>query len=134
VDTALRWEGFSESRFSSVTRRARELDAVNLAQGFPDFPGPAELIQLIGEQLKTCSNQYAPGMGAEVLLRAIGEFSGSKPEAEVGAGGAAGDKAGGHQSCLVTAGATEGIFCVIQGLVNPGDRVLPQAVSLFPFV
>ena len=106
MDAALRWEGFSESRFSSVTRRARELDAVNLAQGFPDFPGPAQLIQLIGEQLTTCSNQYAPGMGAEVLLRSISEST------------------VGQHSCLVTAGATEGIFCVIQGIVNPGDRVL----------
>jgi N-succinyldiaminopimelate aminotransferase len=122
VDAALRWEGFSESRFSSVTRRARQLDAVNLAQGCPDFPGPAELIQLIGEQLKTCPNQYAPGMGAEVLLKAIAEFRGSRLDAEVGAG--AGGAAGVRQICLVTAGATEGIFCVIQGLVNPGDRVL----------
>lgn len=110
MEKALRWEGFAESRFSSVTRRANDLGAVNLAQGFPDFPGPVALIQEMARQLESCPNQYARGMGAESLIRSIEAFYGYRSEA-------------GH-SCLVTAGATEGVFCVIQGLVNPGDRVL----------
>ncbi len=110
---AKRWSGFPESVFSRYSRRAVETNSINLAQGFPDFPGPKLLLEKISSSLQQSSNQYAPGRGLPELRQALERYS-----QEI-----LGISLEGRET-LVTCGATEGVFCSILGTVNPGERVL----------
>jgi aspartate/methionine/tyrosine aminotransferase len=111
---AARWDGFGTSIFTEMTELAREHGAVNLAQGFPDFPGPAELLRAVEAHVRTSHHQYAPGIGEERLRRAVSRFvlamTGLEhdPRSEV----------------TITTGATEAIYATVNALVNPGDRVV----------
>lgn len=111
---ALRWNGFGTSIFTEMTELARAHKAVNLAQGFPDFAGPQELLNAVGEHLRTCHNQYAPAIGEEVLRTQVSKFVFNQtgayydPKTEV----------------TITTGATEAVYAVVNAFVNPGDRVI----------
>jgi aspartate/methionine/tyrosine aminotransferase len=112
-------EQFTESIFSTMTKMALENKAINLSQGFPDFDGPKWVIDLAAKAMNENKNQYAPSMGILPLREAIAhnykrfyDFT-VNPLSEV----------------VVTAGATEAIFCTCLGLLNPGDEV----VVLEPF-
>lgn len=61
---------FSESVIREMTRLAARHGAVNLAQGFPDFPAPEPLKQRASEALFADKNQYAITWGAKSLRRA----------------------------------------------------------------
>jgi aspartate/methionine/tyrosine aminotransferase len=118
-DTALRIADFKDSIFGVISRLAREHQAVNLGQGFPDFDGPDWMKQIAFQKMQEGHNQYAPFHGTPNLRNEISnyykKFYGLNydPESEV----------------TVTVGATEAIYLVITGLVNPGDEV----VVLEPF-
>lgn len=111
---AKRWSGFGTSIFTEMTQLANAHKAVNLAQGFPDFPGPSELLSRVSEHLRTCHNQYAPSIGEEFLRTQVSKsvFAATgayyDPKTEV----------------TITTGATEAIYAVINAFVNPGDRVV----------
>ncbi|MCA9676807.1 MAG: aminotransferase class I/II-fold pyridoxal phosphate-dependent enzyme [Myxococcales bacterium] len=111
---ATRWAGFGTSIFTEMTDLARKLDAVNLAQGFPDFHGPAELLAAVARHVETSHHQYAPGTGEPRLRRAVARFVGATtgvtPDADA--------------EVTITSGATEAIFAAINAFVNPGDRVV----------
>ncbi len=112
--SAIRFRESVESIFSRMTRLALERSALNLAQGFPDFSGPSYLIERMHAHLLSCPNQYTRSAGHPILCTALHEYSKRfLPRAY-------------DATCeiTVTAGATEGIFCVIAGLVNPGQKVL----------
>jgi methionine transaminase len=100
--------------FTVMTERARQLSAINLAQGFPDYEPPDVLKELLTEQVQQGSNQYAPMTGAAALREQIAlKLAASygrmlDPELEI----------------TVTLGATEAIFSSISALVHPGDEVL----------
>jgi methionine aminotransferase len=100
--------------FTVMTNRARELGAVNLAQGFPDYDAPARLKDLVGYHVAAGHNQYAPMIGVAQLREQIAlKLAASygrllDPESEV----------------TITLGATEGIFSAISALVHPGDDVI----------
>jgi len=100
--------------FTVMTNRARELGAVNLAQGFPDYDAPARLKDLVGYHVAAGRNQYAPMIGVAELREQIAlKLAASygrllDPESEV----------------TITLGATEGIFSAISALVHPGDDVI----------
>ncbi|HEY4366203.1 MAG TPA: methionine aminotransferase [Steroidobacteraceae bacterium] len=100
--------------FTVMTNRARELGAVNLAQGFPDYDAPARLKELVGQHVAAGHNQYAPMTGVAELRQQIAlklEASYGRlpdPESEI----------------TITLGATEGIFSAISALVHPGDDVI----------
>ncbi len=103
-----------ESIFSTITQRAIKEEAINLAQGFPDFDGPHWVVELAQKVLMDHKNQYAPSMGILSLRQEIAnlykrhyslEFN---PENEI----------------LITHGATEGLYSTIKALVNPGDEVI----------
>lgn len=93
---------------------AVEHNAINLSQGFPDFPVSKELVDLIYKNMKAGNNQYAPMPGVPALRKAIAGVIESTyhrptdPETEV----------------TVTTGGTEGIFATIAALVRPGDEVI----------
>ncbi len=97
-----------------MTRLALEHDAINLAQGFPDFPCPPELKDAACEAIQADINQYAITWGAknlrEELARKVGEYNGIDvdPETEI----------------TITCGSTESMLAAMLALVVPGDEVV----------
>src|SRR5271163_1080410 len=62
---------FTESVIREMTRQAMQHDAVNLAQGFPDFPAPAEIKRAAQDAIAADVNQYAITWGSKSLRSAI---------------------------------------------------------------
>jgi methionine aminotransferase len=100
--------------FTVISRRAAELGAVNLGQGFPDYPIDARLTELVAAAMRAGHNQYAPMAGLPALGEAIARDVARRH-------GVAVDPA---LEVTITLGATEGIFSAIAALVGPGDEVL----------
>jgi methionine transaminase len=111
---AARWAGFETSIFTEMTELARAHGAVNLAQGFPDFDGPPELLRAVEAHLRTGHHQYAPAPGEERLRRAVAGFVRDRTGIEA-------DPA---SEVTITTGATEAIYAVVNAFVDPGDRVV----------
>lgn len=102
------------SIFTVMSRMAQEHDAINLSQGFPDFPVSQELIDLIYSNMKAGHNQYAPMPGAPALRKVIAEVIESTYQR----------KTDFETEITVTAGGTEALFSAIAALVRPGDEVI----------
>ncbi len=100
--------------FTVVTQRARELGAIHLAQGFPDFDSPDLLKRLLAEFTAAGHNQYAPMTGEPALRQQIalklGRSYGRTPDPDT--------------EITITLGATEAIFSAVSALVHPGDEVI----------
>lgn len=105
---------FQESVIREMSRLAAQHKAVNLAQGLPDFPCPAEFKDAASRALFDDVNQYAITWGDKLLRQALVEqtkrFTGREidPEAEI----------------TVTCGATEAMVATMLALVDPGDEVI----------
>src|SRR3970040_1522895 len=105
---------FTESVIREMTRLAMQHEAVNLAQGFPDFPAPAEVKQAAIEAISRDVNQYAITWGAKSLRDAIAakmkHWQGLEidPEREI----------------TVCCGATEAMLSAMMAVINPGDEVV----------
>jgi methionine transaminase len=97
-----------------MSRRAAETGAVNLGQGFPDYPIDPRLTELVQQAMAAGHNQYAPMPGVPALLEQIA----AKLRRVCGIAVDAGSE------ITVTLGATEAIFSAIQALVGAGDEVL----------
>jgi aspartate/methionine/tyrosine aminotransferase len=114
MPNALRTQTFSESVIREMTRVANEHGAVNLSQGFPDFPMPAAMKDAACAAIHADINQYATTWGSKKLRDAIaGKYDrrygmAVDPEREI----------------TVTCGATEAMASVFLALLNPGDEVL----------
>ncbi|MCH7824767.1 MAG: aminotransferase class I/II-fold pyridoxal phosphate-dependent enzyme [Acidobacteria bacterium] len=97
-----------------MTRKAMIHDAINLAQGFPDFPAPAIVKQAAIDAIDADINQYAITWGAKSIRDAIvakfGEQTGLRIDAE--------------RELTVTCGATEAMIATLLALINPGDEVV----------
>jgi methionine aminotransferase len=100
--------------FTVISRRAAELGAVNLGQGFPDYPIDQRLTELVGEAMRAGHNQYAPMAGVPQLCEAIARMVSGRHGVDVDP----------EQEVTITVGATEGIFSAIAALAGPGDEVL----------
>ena len=102
------------SIFAVMSGLANEVGAINLSQGFPDFPISGELIELVNKYMHKGFNQYAPMPGVPALREAIAAKAFDTyaitydPQTEI----------------TVTAGATEAIFCVITAMIHPGDEAI----------
>ena len=102
------------SIFAVMSALAKEHNAINLSQGFPDFPVSEELIKLVNSYMKKGLNQYAPMPGILPLREGISEMFETRygvkyhPETEV----------------TITAGATQGLFSIISAFIRPGDEVV----------
>jgi N-succinyldiaminopimelate aminotransferase len=112
--TATRLAGFGTTIFTEMSALAERSGAINLGQGFPDYDGPAEVLEAAQAAIRTGRNQYAPLPGVPALRRAVAEhqrrFYGIEldPETQV----------------QVTMGATEAITAAVLGICEPGDEVL----------
>ena len=113
--------------FETMSRLARETGAVNLGQGFPDDPGPADVRRKAAEAVMDGWNQYPPMMGLPELRTAVADhyrhWQGLSfdPDSEV----------------MVTSGATEAIAGALMALVEPGDEVVlfePMYDAYLPLV
>ena len=111
---ARRTDSFTESVIREMTRVAREHDAINLAQGFPDFPAPDLLKDAACRAIREDVNQYAVTWGAPSLRRALEEKYSALYGMEID----------GDREVTVTCGATEAMAAVLLALVDPGDEVL----------
>jgi methionine transaminase len=102
------------SIFAVMTQLAREHNAINLSQGFPDFPVSEQLIDLVYKYMRQGHNQYAPMPGLPELRHAIAEkteflYTASyNPDTEI----------------TVTAGATQAIFTAITAFIKENDEVI----------
>jgi aminotransferase len=105
---------FTESVIREMTRLAHQHGAVNLSQGFPDFPAPEEVKEAARRAVSSDINQYAITWGARVLREAIAHKFESlyglsvDPEREV----------------TVTCGSTEAMIAALLALLDPGDEVV----------
>ncbi|TPV92685.1 MAG: aminotransferase class I/II-fold pyridoxal phosphate-dependent enzyme [Myxococcales bacterium FL481] len=109
-----RLQAFGTTIFAEMTALAREHDAVNLGQGFPDFDGPDFVKQAAIAAIERGDNQYCPPSGVPPLNAAIAEhqarFYGLHYDAD-------------HE-VTVYSGATEAIFATLSALCEPGDEVV----------
>jgi aminotransferase len=105
---------FSESVIREMTRLANEHDAINLAQGFPDFDAPAELLEAAVEALRTGWNQYAITWGSPRLRQAIARKVAWSNELQIDP----------ERHITVTCGATEAMMAAMLAVIDPGDEVV----------
>lgn len=107
-------QSFSESIFTQMTKLANQYQAVNLAQGFPDFDGPRYGFDYVFESLNSGKNQYAPSMGLPVLRDSIAKLYAENYKLKFDY----------QNEILITNGATEAIYLSVMALLNPGDEVI----------
>lgn len=100
--------------FTVMSRRARELGALNLGQGYPDYDIDPRLTELTAEAMRAGHNQYAPMEGVPLLRERIAARLRSCHGLET-------DPA---TEITITLGATEAIFSAVQACVAPGDEAL----------
>ena len=102
------------SIFTVMSQMATEHNAINLSQGFPNFPVDKRLIDIFARLASENVHQYSPMSGYPPLLEKIAKLTQQSYRRIVN-----------HKSeILITAGATEGIFAAIQALVNPNEEVI----------
>lgn len=100
--------------FTTMSALAREHNAINLSQGFPDFNCDQKLLELSEKYMNSGFNQYAPMQGVIQLRETIAEIISTcynntySPDTEI----------------TITAGATQGIFTAVAAFIRPGDEVI----------
>jgi methionine aminotransferase len=100
--------------FSVMSGLAKEYNAINLSQGFPDFGCDSKLLDFAQKHMSTGFNQYAPMTGAQPLREVISDLLQNcygaiyHPENEI----------------TITAGATQAIYTSIAAFINKGDEVI----------
>ena len=114
IQTARRTHGFRESVIRGMTRLAREHDAINLAQGFPNFAAPEALKEAAVRAVREDINQYAITWGAQHLREALARTYAARY----------GLDADPDREITVTCGATEAMIATLLAVVNPGDEVI----------
>lgn len=100
--------------FTVISRRAEELGAVNLGQGFPDYPIDPRLTGLVTVAMQAGHNQYAPMPGLPALQTLIAADISRRHGVVIEP----------QRSVTITLGATEAIFSAVLALVGAGDEVL----------
>lgn len=102
------------SIFTVMSKMALDHGAINLSQGFPDFPVSSELIELIYKNMRDGHNQYAPMPGAPALKQSIAKVvtetydRPTDPDTDI----------------IITAGGAEALYSTITAFVRPGDEVI----------
>lgn len=114
MPTARRTHTFTESVIRGMTRLADQYQAINLAQGFPNFPTPDVLKEAAAKAIREDINQYAITWGAKRLRSALAkkyaEWYGMAVDTET--------------EITVTCGATEAMAATLLAVVDPGEEVI----------
>jgi aspartate/methionine/tyrosine aminotransferase len=100
--------------FDVMSQAARDLNAINLGQGFPDEPGPLDVREKAADAVLNGYNQYPSMMGIPELRQAIAAHYAHWHGVQLDA----------MSEVMVTSGGTEALTASILGLVEPGDEVL----------
>ncbi|RKG38931.1 methionine aminotransferase [Acinetobacter rongchengensis] len=100
--------------FSTMTAMAQRLNALNLSQGFPDFPAPPDLLQALSEATLAGYNQYAAGDGFVPLREQLAQLFLNRDQLKLDP----------ITEITITAGATIAIFSAIQAMLHAGDEVI----------
>lgn len=109
-----RLEHFTESVIRDMSRLAATRHAVNLAQGFPDFPAPDEIKRAAASAIMEDYNQYSITWGGKDLRNSISQKAlkynhiEADPETDI----------------TVTCGVTEALMAAMLALINEGDEVI----------
>lgn len=106
--------GIGASVFAVMSQLANEYGAINLSQGFPDFPVAPELIKRVDKYMREGKNQYAPMPGVVELRKAIAD----KVKKSYGI------EYSWETEITITAGATQAIFTAISAFIKEGDQVI----------
>jgi len=112
--TSSRLQPFGTTVFAEMSRLSLQHGAINLAQGFPDFEGPPEVVEAAVRALRDGHNQYARSMGTVPLVESV-----SRKVARQGGG-----TYDPMTEVAVFAGATEALAATMLGLLEPGDEVI----------
>ena len=105
---------FTDSAIARMSKVAEACGAINLSEGFPDFPPPKAMLDRLAEVAAAGPHQYSLDNGAENLRRALADyrklFTGQTldPETEI----------------VVTCGGTEALMTAMMAIVDPGDKVI----------
>lgn len=100
--------------FTVMSALAQQHSAINLSQGFPDFPIDTRLMQLLYEATSGGFNQYAPMAGLPMLRQAIADNFRSRYKLDIDP----------DREITVTPGATYGIYTAFTAILQPGDEVI----------
>ncbi len=100
--------------FTTMSRRARELNALNLGQGFPDYDIDPRLTELVAAAMTAGHNQYAPMEGLPMLRERIAAKVRSLYGVSVDA----------ESEITITLGATEAIYSAVQAVIGAGDEAI----------
>lgn len=100
--------------FTVMSQLAAEHKAINLAQGFPDFSAPGDLLDRVNHHLQAGNNQYAPMSGAPKLLEQVALKLNRSYDRNINA----------NTEITITSGATEALYSAITAYVHPGDEVI----------
>ena len=111
---ARRTENIVESVIREMTRLSAQHNAVNLAQGFPDFPAPDIIKQAAADAIAANDNQYAITWGAKPLRDAIAAKYRRHYDLELNP----------ETELTVCCGATEGMVASLLAVTNPGDEIV----------
>ena len=102
------------SIFTVMSAMAKEYGAINLSQGFPDFPCDPKLIDSVTKAMSDGKNQYAPMAGLPALCEFISSYIFQKRSYKYHT----------EDEITITAGATQAIFTAIAATINYGDEVI----------
>ncbi|WP_176860079.1 aminotransferase class I/II-fold pyridoxal phosphate-dependent enzyme [Peptococcaceae bacterium] len=108
-----RIQQFTDSVIRRMTRISDSCGAINLSQGFPDFPPPKELTEALKFVADHGPHQYSVTYGADNLRKAIAKKAAPTLNHTVSA----------ENEVLVTCGSTEAMMCAMMTICNPGDKV-----------
>jgi aspartate/methionine/tyrosine aminotransferase len=111
---SLRTANFTESVIREMTRLAIRYNAVNLAQGFPDFPAPVDLKQAAADAIRADYNQYAITWGVKPFRDAIAQRYQRTYSLEVDP----------ESEVTVVCGATEGMIATLLATTDPDDEIV----------
>jgi aspartate/methionine/tyrosine aminotransferase len=104
----------TESVIREMTRLALEHGAINLAQGFPDFPAPDEIKRAAIAAIESDLNQYPITWGQRSIRRALAEKYGQRYGMRIDP----------ERNVCITCGATEAMIAAVIGCVDPGQEVI----------
>jgi aminotransferase len=105
---------FTESVIREMTRMAIQYQAINLSQGFPDFPAPAEIKRAAQDAIAADINQYAITWGSKNLRLSIAEKFAATTGISIDT----------EHEITVCCGSTESIMASMMAIINPGDEVV----------